>query len=135
MNLSMPGKAEAFVMQTHGIRLTGEDPLPGYVVAQYTRHSNRPNCKCNRQGKLHGPYYCRIWFEGDTPDSSEPTVRRRKEYIPLKEVRSVLARCRQYCIDNASIARVHTLSDTLNGEPSAHIPPRDLRRKWAVPRG
>lgn len=123
-------------MQTHGIRLTDEDPLPGYVIAQYTRHSNRPECKCNREGKLHGPYYYRVWFEvlgheSDWP-CSRPILKRYKEYIPLKEVRPVLARCRQYRIDNASIARVHTLSDTLNGDPSAAIRPRDLRRKWSV---
>ena len=42
MNLAMPSKAEAYVMSCHGTRLTDQPPLPGYLAAQYTRHSNKP---------------------------------------------------------------------------------------------
>ena len=121
-------------MHMHGIRLTDEAPLPGCVVQQYVRHSDRPNCKCNRRGKLHGPYYYRTWPEllGYTPDwQREPILKWHKQYVPLRDVRSVLARCRQHRIDQIRLVSVPLLLDLMHGNhPLAHVTPRDLRRKW-----
>ena len=125
IKLSMPGKLESNVMHWHGIKLTDEPPLPGHLTVQYTRHSNRPNCRCNRKRKLHGPYYYRVW--------TDAVGQRHKEYVPLDNVRSVLARLRQYRIENARLPCIRSFWRLYRGQhPLGEVRPRDLRRKWTV---
>ncbi|HOP78932.1 MAG TPA: hypothetical protein PLZ21_00025 [Armatimonadota bacterium] len=146
-NISMPSRAEALMMQLHGIKLTDEEPLSGYLEVKYTRHSNRPNCRCNTKGELHGPYYYRVWYEeiGRTPwPDYSPILKRRKQFIPLADVPKVLARLRQFRIDKApffnykgvlkpgfSISNPMFRAMMFGYHPLCGIRPRDLRRRWS----
>jgi hypothetical protein len=56
--------------------------LPGTVCAQWVR-CGRWNCRC-ATGKLHGPYYYRLWRDGG---------KLRKTYVRRSEVDRVRARC------------------------------------------
>ena len=57
-------------------------PLPGSVCVQYMR-CGRSNCKCS-QGKPHGPYYVRFWYENGQP---------RKKYVKKSEFQAISAAC------------------------------------------
>ena len=133
----MPSGVEAFAMYWLGVKLTDEEPLPGYLVARYSRHSNRPGCRCNREGKLHGPYYYRVWPEVIAYTlpawNPKPVLKWHWEYVRLEHVRSVLARCRQYHIDSANTLLPRTLFDLYHGRHRlSSATARDLRRKWLV---
>lgn len=58
------------------------EPLEGEVCPQYIR-CGKPGCRC-QYGKPHGPYYYRIWREGN---------RVRKVYVKATEVEAVRAAC------------------------------------------
>lgn len=107
MNLKNPRGLEARVMQAQGVRLTDREPLLGYMVAQYTRHSNRPNCKCNTKGQSHGPYYYRIWVDR--------IGSRYEHYMPRGQEREIIARVRQWRVDNSRHRDVRTLLSVLGG--------------------
>ena len=57
-------------------------PLKGVVCAQYVRCGKR-ECRCQR-GEPHGPYYYRVWREGE---------RVQKVYVKASELESVRAAC------------------------------------------
>lgn len=57
-------------------------PLKGIVCEQYIRCGNAA-CRCQR-GEKHGPYYYRIWREGDQV---------RKVYVKRADLAVVLAAC------------------------------------------
>lgn len=59
--------------------------LPGSVCMQYVR-CGKPTCAC-RTGKLHGPYYYRVWREDGVV---------QKAYVRPDEIESVLAACAAY---------------------------------------
>lgn len=61
------------------------EPLPGVVCTVYVRCS-KPGCHC-RDGRRHGPYYYRVWRQGD---------RVRKTYVKRAEVELVRAQCAAY---------------------------------------
>lgn len=63
------------------------EPLPGSLRAEF-RRCGKPTCRCAR-GQLHGPYYCRRWWENG---------RQHKAYVrrsQLEDVRAALAAWRQ----------------------------------------
>jgi hypothetical protein len=63
------------------------DPLPkmlvGVVCQQWVR-CGRENCRCARDGPLHGPYAYRFWRQNG---------RLRKSYIPQRDVGRVKSEC------------------------------------------
>jgi len=60
-------------------------PLPGKVSAQYVT-CGKSDCRC-RNGQRHGPYYYRVWRDGDSI---------RKEYIKSKDVDHIRACCKAH---------------------------------------
>ncbi|HET8670704.1 MAG TPA: DUF6788 family protein, partial [Candidatus Saccharimonadales bacterium] len=71
------------------------EPLPGAVVAQYMR-CGKPNCKC-LQGKRHGPYFVRFWYEGR---------QRRKKYVKKGEVLAVYQACAAHKLQKQSFRQL-----------------------------
>ncbi len=59
--------------------------LPGEICEQFIR-CGKPGCRCE-QGHRHGPYYYRIWREGD---------RVHKVYIKRPELETVRQACEAY---------------------------------------
>ena len=57
-------------------------PLKGVVCSQFVR-CGKAECRCQR-GEPHGPYYYRVWREGD---------RVQKVYVKASELESVRAAC------------------------------------------
>lgn len=57
-------------------------PLAGKVCSQFIR-CGKTSCHCNH-GELHGPYYYRIWREGNSV---------RKVYVNSLEMEAVKAAC------------------------------------------
>ncbi len=57
-------------------------PLKGVVCEQYVR-CGKAECRCQR-GEPHGPYYYRVWREGE---------RVQKVYVKASELDSVRAAC------------------------------------------
>ncbi len=60
-------------------------PLPGAVVPQFIR-CGKLGCHC-QTGERHGPYYYRIWREGQKV---------RKVYVKATDVEQVLLQCALY---------------------------------------
>lgn len=125
MSLAVPQGIEAFLMLFLGVRLTDEEPLRGRVIVQYTRHSDRPDCRCNTSGQLHGPYYCRTW--------TDLKGRRHKQYTRRSQVRQVLARVRQWHIENEPFSDAKALLSVYRGvHPLSTASVRDLKRKYGA---
>lgn len=70
------------------------EPLPGSVCAQFIRCGN-PRCRC-RSGKLHGPYYYRVWREG---------ARVRKAYVKRPDLEAVRAACGEHARHMAQLRK------------------------------
>ncbi|MEO7716787.1 MAG: DUF6788 family protein [Capsulimonas sp.] len=59
--------------------------LQGEICMQYTR-CGKATCRC-REGNLHGPYYYRVWRDGDSV---------RKEYVRRERLMEIQASCDAY---------------------------------------
>lgn len=59
-----------------------DGPLPGTICETFVRCGN-PRCRC-QQGRPHGPYYYRVWREGE---------RVHKEYVKRSERAVIGAAC------------------------------------------
>jgi len=65
--------------------LSSVTPLPGKLCEQFIR-CGKAGCRC-REGERHGPYYYRIWRDGD---------RVQKVYVKREELEAVQAACDSY---------------------------------------
>lgn len=73
--------------------------LPGVVCRQMVR-CGKVGCKC-QSGALHGPYYYRFWREDG---------RLRKQYVPKKQLETVMKQCRQRQLDEQSVGAASDLA-------------------------
>lgn len=76
-------------MQTYRSRLKAQTshfpPLPGEICEQYIR-CGKVGCRCE-QGKRHGPYYYRIWREGEQV---------HKVYVKRTDLEMIQQACNAY---------------------------------------
>jgi hypothetical protein len=70
--------------------------LPGEVCSQYIR-CGKPGCRCE-MGQRHGPYYYRIWRDGD---------RVHKAYVKRSELKSVQQACESYRLQRQQLRDAH----------------------------
>ena len=85
-------------------------PLPGEICEQYIR-CGKSGCRCE-QGQRHGPYYYRIWREGDHVN---------KVYVKRVELEAVQQACEAYRNFQQILRDVRTQRATLS---------RRIQREW-----
>ena len=85
-------------------------PLPGEICEQYIRCGKIP-CRCE-QGQRHGPYFYRIWREGDHV---------HKVYVKRSELETVRQACEVYRNFQQILRDVRTQRATLS---------RSIQREW-----
>jgi hypothetical protein len=78
------------------------ESLPGEVCAQYIR-CGKSGCRCE-QGQRHGPYYYRIWREGDQV---------HKVYVKRSELGMVRQACASYRLQRQLLRDTHNERERL----------------------
>ena len=86
------------------------EPLEGEVCLQFIR-CGKAGCRC-QSGRLHGPYYYRIWREGS---------RVRKVYIKAADVEAVKVACALHRSLSLSLQEVRQMKRHLT---------QSIQREW-----
>ena len=86
--------------------------LPGHLLVQHVQ-CGKLECRC-RKGKPHGPYFYRIWREGE---------RIRKVYVKATEAETVRAQIALYAEEEDKIHEMKAIRRSAT---------KSILRQWAV---